>query len=190
MPPSGGLTGRNLRVVSCARFARDAPSAEHDLVRAFRSGDPGAFAAVLLLVRETLATETRATEGARLVVPGTLVVAVPGHAARSVNGPCQTLVAALAASVPGLVPGPGVLVRVLDAPEGKAGGRRDAAAEAATLRWRGDLVPPGVRRVLLVDDVVRSGASFDAAVRALPESLAASAVALAIFRADPPAAGS
>jgi hypothetical protein len=181
MPPSGASADRSLRVVSCARFTRDLPSAEHDLARAFRTGDPAALAVVLALVRETLARE-----GARLVTPGTLAIAVPGHAAGSVNAPCEALIAALATELPGLVPGPGVLVRVADAPEGKTGPPRDAGSEAATLRWRDDLVPPGIARVLLVDDVVRSGASFEAAVAALPARLAASAVALAVFRAEPP----
>ena len=164
--------------VTCIAFPRDAAGPRHDLLRAFRAGDLGAFAEVHAMVRLAVAPHA-----AHLFGAGTIAVAVPGHRAGSVNAPCESLSRALAAEFPALLPGPGVLVRIRDAPEAKAGHRRDPAAEAATLSWRPSLVPAGVRRVLLVDDVLRSGATLGAAWAAVPASLAGSTVALAVFHA-------
>lgn len=164
--------------LACIPFLRDVPSPRHELVRRFRAGDPGAVAQVLAQVRRAVAPHA-----ARMFAPGTIGVAVPGHRAGSVNAPCELLIRALAAEFPDLIPGPGVLVRVRDAPEAKAGQVRDPVAEARTLSWEAHLVPAGVRRVLLVDDVLRSGATLDAARAAVPSGLAASTVALAVFHA-------
>jgi hypothetical protein len=170
--------------VTCIPFLRDAPGPRHDLLRAFRAGDPGAFAEVHAQVRLAVAPLA-----ARLFGPGTIAVAVPGHRSGSVNAPCESLIRALAAEFSTLLPGPGVLMRIRDAPEAKAGERRDPAAEAATLSWEARLVPARVRRVLLVDDVVRSGATLWAARAAVPTGLASGTVALAVFHAMPADAG-
>jgi len=164
--------------VTCIPFLRNVQSPRHDLLRAFRAGDPDAAAQVLAQVRIAVAPHA-----ARMFASGTLGVAIPGHRAGSTNAPCESLIRALAAEFPDLVPGPGVLARVREAPEAKVGEWRDPVAEAATLRWEARLVPAEVRRVLLVDDVLRSGATLDAARTALPSALATSAVALAVFHA-------
>lgn len=164
--------------VTCIPFLRDVPDPRHDLLRAFRAGDPEAVAQVLARVRLAVAPHA-----ARLFAPGTIGVAVPGHRAGSVNAPCALLIGALAAEFPDLLPGPGVLIRVRDAPEAKTGDRRDPVAETATLGWQARLVPAGVHRVLLVDDALRSGGTLAAAAMAVPSGLAASTDALAVFHA-------
>jgi predicted amidophosphoribosyltransferase len=52
----------------------------------------------------------------------------------------------------------------------------------ATLRWHAELLPPAGDLVLL-DDVVRTGATLTAAVLAAPASLGARILPLAVFRA-------
>ena len=163
-------------IVVCVSFVRDQPSRAHELVRAWRSGDPVAAAEVLCLAGATLERDA-----SHLVAPGTLAVAVPGHRAREANAPCEGLIAALTGRFPGLVAARGVLVRVADAPEGKTGPVRDASAEVTTLHWNAPLVPPDVERVLLVDDVVRTGASLRAALGVIPAALAPASAALAVF---------
>lgn len=175
---TGGRISPALDIVTCASFPRDRPSLEHDLVRAFRSGDPDAFERVVAMVRIVLAGN-----GARLLGRGTIAVAVPGHRAGSRNAACESLVDRLAAEWLDLVPAPGVLSRLRDAPEAKAGPGRHLELEVATLRWAPDLVPAGTRRILFVDDVVASGATLEAAIGALPASHVLNVVALAIFRA-------
>jgi len=101
-------------MVTCISIRRDVPNPGHDLLRAFRAGDRDAFAQILTHVR--LAVAPHAT---RLFAPSTIAVAVPGHRAGSVNAPCEPLILALAAEFPNLIPGPGVLIRVQDAPEAK-----------------------------------------------------------------------
>lgn len=172
------VKGPDLDIVPCISFARDVPSPEHDLVRAFRAGDADAAAVVLRLARATLEAA-----GPRLLGRRTLAVAVPGHRAGSTNRACEALIAALAAQIPGIVPAPGVLVRLEDSPEGKLGLPRNPDQEARTLAWRDDVVPTAINRVLLVDDVVRTSGTLHAAVRAIPAPLASRASALVIFEA-------
>jgi len=170
--------GQALDIVTCVSFPRDRPSPEHDLVRAFRAGDPEAFERVVGMAGIALARH-----GARLLGPGTIAVTVPGHRAGSRNAACESLVARLATEWPELLSAPGVLSRLRDAPEAKAAPGRDLQLEVETLRWSPDLVPAGARRVLLVDDVVATGATLEAAICALPALLALNAAVLAIFRA-------
>jgi hypothetical protein len=166
--------------LTCISFRRDVPTPGHELLRAFRAGDPDAFSEILARVRLAVAPLA-----ARLFDPGTLAVAVPGHREGSTNAPCEVLIAALAAEFKDLVPGPGVLVRVHDAPEAKIADWRNPQAEVMSLRWGQHAVPRNVRRVLLVDDVVRSGSTFAAASMVVPTRLASSTIALAVFRALP-----
>ena len=167
-----------LDVVACASFPRQGVSRLHDVAAAFRIGDPGAFEVALALVRESLAGEA-----GRVLGPRTAVVAVPVHLAGARNGPCEHLIAMLAGELPALVPAPGALVRIADAPAARGTVARDPAAEAATLRWDAALVPADAGRVLLVDDVVRTGSTFDAAVLAAPPSIRDRLAGLAVFRA-------
>ena len=175
--PTAGVVVPVLDTVTCVTFLRDGPSVEHDVLRAFRAGDPDAFAWVVERVRIALALHA-----GRLVVPPTVVVAVPGHRPGDRNEPCTALIDALA-DHEGLVPAePGVLVRIADGPEAKMMGRRDADQESRLLAWDGSRVPTGVRGILLVDDVVASGATLEAAFRAVPDRLKSITRALAVFR--------
>jgi len=175
--PAACLAAPAFDTVTCVTFRRDRPSAEHDVLRAFRAGDPDAFAWVVDRVRIALALQT-----GRLVAAPTVIVAVPGHRIADRNVPCATLIDALAGHE-GLVPAnPGVLVRIADGPEAKMMGRRDADRESRLLAWDGSRVPTGVRGILLVDDVVASGATLEAAFRAAPDRLKSITRALAVFR--------
>jgi hypothetical protein len=130
-------------------------------------------------------------------------VAVPGHHAGTGNDACTRLITRLAAAVPWLVPAPGLLERVADAPEGRTAPDRDPAAEAETLCWHLERLPTGayqapiahpgsasdasgLRPILLLDDVVRSGSTLAAAIHAAPADIAARIVPVAVFRAVPP----
>ena len=168
-----------LEVVACASFPRHEVSRLHDQAAAFRIGDPGAFENVLDIARAALAGEAGRVLGTR-----TVAVAIPVHLAGARNRPCEHLVEALAADVPGLVAGTGALLRIADAPEARDAATRDPAAEAATLRWNADLIPAGADRILLVDDVVRTGSTFTAAALAAPPAVRSRLAALAIFRAE------
>jgi hypothetical protein len=168
-------------VLACAAFPRDDDGPLHALVRSFRDGDPDAFEAVLAIVVAALGAPGGVL-GAEAAGPVAVVV-VPGHLAATGNPPCERLVEALAARFPVVRPAPGVLVRVADAPMGRLGGDRDPGAEAATLVWRPRLLPPA-RTVLLLDDVVRSGATLEAALRSAPPDVASRLVLGAVFRAE------
>ncbi len=165
--------------VTCIPFVRDLPDPRHDLLRAFRAGDPDAFTEVARAGAPGsrpaggAPVRTRHDRRRRSRPPG-------GVGERALRGadPCPRR------RVPG--PGcraPGCSIRVRDSAEAKAGNRRDPVAEVATLSWDVRLVPAGVRRVLLVDDVLRSGATLVAAAMAVPSGLAASTIALAVFHA-------
>ncbi|HEY4754397.1 MAG TPA: hypothetical protein VIH37_14030 [Candidatus Limnocylindrales bacterium] len=174
------MSGEALTVVACGHFRRDVVSPGHDLMRRFRAGDDDAFEAVLALVRDGL---TRV--GAAMASPDdeVLVVPMPGHrAGDDATTALQRLAEVLVAGRPGWRAGTRCLRRVADAPEGKQGGPRDAASEAGTLRWS-DVLDGA--RVLLLDDVVRTGASLEAARLAAPPDLRARLIALVAFRAEP-----
>lgn len=164
-----------LRVITCGSFPADAPSPAHDLVRAFRAGDAAAFAAVLELVSDRLAVQ----DPSLATADGVTVVAMPGHLAGRRLGPLERLSRALAATHPGWRAA-AALARVADGPEGKDAGRRDAQVEAGSLRWA-DV--PGEGPVLVLDDVVRSGATLSAAWLAAPSGLRERLVALAAYSA-------
>lgn len=165
-----------LRIVACAAFPRAGASPIHDLVRAFRAGDEAAFEKVLALVRAGLAREAPDVASADDVV----LAVIPGHRAGSAPGPMARLAAAIADDRPGWRVEAGLVARVADAPEGKNAPARDAGAEAATLHW-GPV--PGGGPVLLLDDVVRTGASLEAARLAAPPRVRQRIVGLVAFRA-------
>ncbi len=175
-----------LEIVACASFPRDGVSRLHDEAAAFRIGDPGAFEVALDIARAALAGEA-----GRVLGTQTVAVAIPVHLAGVRNRPCERLIEALAAEMsglvvemPGLVAGTRALVRAADAPEARGAATRDPAAEAATLRWDATLIPDDADRILLVDDVVRTGSTFEAAALAAPPEIRSRLAALAIFRAE------
>ncbi len=83
-----------LRVVACAAFPRHGPSAGHELARAFRAGDPDAFAAVVDLVTAALA------DGAAGPTDGGILVPMPGHRAGRATRPASGSPIALAGAAP------------------------------------------------------------------------------------------
>ncbi len=177
---------RPLVIAACASFPRDGVSRLHDQAAAFRIGDPEAFEVALDIARAALAGEAGRVLGTR-----TVAVAIPVHLAGARNRPCERLIEALAAEtsglaseMPGLVVGTGALVRIADAPAARDAATRDPAAEASTLRWDATLIPDDADRILLVDDVVRTGSTFEAAALAAAPEIRSRLAALAIFRAE------
>jgi predicted amidophosphoribosyltransferase len=168
------MTG--LRVVTCGTFSHAGASELHDLVRAFRSGDEAAFETMVATAQAGLARELPEL----VAMEDLLVVPMPGHRALGSASPLGRCAAAIVATRPGWSNRPDLLRRVSDAPEAKAGGLRDVAAEASTLRWA---PTPRSGTVLLFDDVVRSGATLGAAWQAAEPNLRRRLIALAVFRA-------
>ena len=172
-------------VAALATFPRGSPSRLHDLARAFHEGDPAASDEVAALVAAYLAGHGGRRLPAAASSERVAAVAVPGHLAGSVNRPVERLLERLGLEVATLVAWPGALVRIAEAPEARDGdGPRDPAAEAATLRWHVDRLDGAVGGILLVDDVVRTGATFEAAMLAAPAGLRERIVPLAVFRAS------
>ena len=176
IPAAGQAGGATSLIHAAITFRRDVPDPGHDLLRAFRSGDPAAAARVEAAARAALDALPD------LAPPGTLAVAVPGHLVGSRNAPCAALLRAIGPSQGWTVAPAGLLTRIADAPEGKRFGPRDAAAEAATLAWDAALEPADTGRILLVDDVVASGASLRAAAAAIPGVWRERTALLAAFR--------
>jgi hypothetical protein len=165
-----------LRVIVGASFPRHGESALHDLAMAVRGGDPGAIAPVASILAAGL--EREIPEAGDL--DGVTLVPMASHLAGTASGPAVELAEVLRhrhASW-GLAPS---IERLADVPRAMDARERDAAAEAATLRWT-DV--PGEGLVLLIDDVVHSGATLEAAWLAAPPEVRARLVALVAFRAE------
>jgi hypothetical protein len=165
-----------LRVIACARFPREGPSALHDLARGQRAGRPDAHGAVAALVVRGLAREAPDLDAAGSAT----LVPMAGHRTGTASAAAATLAEALVACHPGWVVVP-ALERLADAPRAMDGGPRDPGAEALTLRWP---AIGGDGPVVLVDDVVHTGASLRAAWLAAPPELRARITALVAFRAE------
>lgn len=165
-----------LRVIACERFLRTGRSQLHDLARAARGGDPAALDAVAAIMSAGAAREAPALGSAI----GVTVVPMAGHHAGSFSGPAPELARRLCAAQPAWRAAVGP-ERLADAPHALHTDARDPAAEAATIGWR-DV--PGDGPILLVDDVVRTGASLAAAWLAAPPGIRERLVALVAFRAE------
>jgi hypothetical protein len=162
-----------------ARFPVGGPSPVHDLARAFHAGDPAALERVVEIVESAL----RAQDATLPATAPAGVVVVPGHLPGTVTANCLALAARLAADAGWPAPATAALERIAPAPEARSSVTRAPEAEAATLRWHPDRLPrKGV--IILLDDVVRSGSTLQAAVLAAPPALAGRLQPLAVFRAD------
>ena len=140
-------------------FALDAHDRLHDLIRTARSGDPGAIAEVLRGVR-------RAITGVWPEITDAVVAPVPRHVPGPANGLVMATCEAIAEARGWRLVG-NALQRTSPAPEGKAGGRRDLEREAGTLTWDGSTAGPVI---VLVDDVVRTGTTLNACVKAMRDT--------------------
>lgn len=158
-------------VILLGSFALDAPDRLHDLVRTARGGNPEAILEVVNGVRLAITAVWPDITDA-------IVAPVPRH----MPGPAHGLVIAICeeiAEARGWRLVGNALRRTRPAPEGKAGGARDPESEAATIAW--DASTPGPV-IVLVDDVVRTGATMNAcvmAVRATGDARRLLAIALA-----------
>jgi hypothetical protein len=148
----------------------------HVLVRAARTGDHVAVSEVIDRVRLVAWAAWPDIESA-------VVVAVPGH----LPGPANPLILEVAdelAVIRGWRHVRDALRRISPAPEAKAGGAHDAAADAATIAWE---PAQGYEAVVLLDDVVHTGAtlrSCAASIRAAGDRRRLVAMALAARSAD------
>lgn len=154
----------------------------HAFIRRFRAGDEVTY-------RLALDAAARVLAGWRDSIPGIgLVVAVPPHSPLETHRPLDRLVSELAGRGNWVAPAEPPLQRVLRVPEAKVE-RTDPARLAASLRWE---APRQSGPIVLVDDVIRSGATIAAcvaAIRAADPSATVSlilALARAVERGDEP----
>ena len=131
------------------------PGGLHRSIREARRGDPGALDALLDDVR-------RAAREAWPDVSDGLVVPVPGHLAGGATALVRSIAVAIA-DTRGWQLAPDGLVRVHDVAEAKSAGLR-MESESTSLEWHGD---ERGDVVVLVDDVMRSGATIQACLAAI-----------------------
>jgi hypothetical protein len=155
---------RDVRIVSLlGSFDRGHPletEPVHVLIRGFRGRDPAAVATVHAAGRVAIERDA-ALRGLQVAS-----VVVPGHAG-AMHPWLLDLVAALAPAAGWTVSTPGVLTRRTAVLEAKHHSHRDPDAEALSLVARPNRLPASVQTILLVDDVLATGATLEACVVAL-----------------------
>ena len=171
VPATAGVPTR----IVLGSFSVESRVGLHEVVRAARAGDPEAVADILDRVR-------RAAPAIWPEVTAAIVVPVPGH----LPGPPHPWLVAVSeaiASARGWHLAFDALRRTSPAPEGKTGHSRDPGSEAATLRWH---LPALGAMIVLVDDVIRTGATIGACAEALRVAGdERTVVAIALARAEP-----
>ena len=131
----------------------------HGLIRRFRSGGAAAFAHVLAAARPAIEND------ADLAARRLLVMPVPGHEPGAASPVLSRLTMELARGIAWIVPTPPPLCRVAVVAAAKDRGVRALDQELASLRWAEEGLPSGM--VLLIDDVIASGATLRACAAAI-----------------------
>lgn len=156
--------------IALGAFAAGEGSPLHALIRRFRAGDEAAYRVAFDAAARAL------VDRADQLPAGSLLVAVPSHSPDDTHRPLDRLVADLAAHTDRTVAGPRWLRRVREVPEAKLVWT-DPARLAGSLRWD---APRPSRSIVLVDDVIRSGATIEACLTTIAAASPSTRVALVL----------
>jgi predicted amidophosphoribosyltransferase len=156
--------------IALGAFVAGEGSPLHALIRRFRAGDEAAYRVAFNAAARALA------DHADQIPAASLLVAVPSHSPDDMHRPLDRLVADLAARADRTAVGPPSLRRVREVPEAKLVWTNPARL-AASLRWAPSR-PCG--SIVLVDDVIRSGATIEACLAAIAAASPSARVALVL----------